>query len=135
MTDYVLTMLAKRRLVLVARVSKAQAELNRRRAAVRALDASVERFEQSQTAKRTRSERRYQTGRMLLSMLRTTPEPMPLRAITLRIMELRHQDATDARLIRAMIERTRMSLLRQQRKGLVRGTEGPGQAVLWTINP
>jgi hypothetical protein len=54
-------------------------------------------------------------------------------AITLRVMELRGQDVADARLDREMIERTRNALARQQRKGLVRATQGAGQIVLWTI--
>ena len=133
MADYVLTVQAKRRVLLAAAVERAQAELTKRRAALRALDASVARYQESQTGRRPRGPREHQTIRLALTVLRAAPEPMTLRAVALRVMAARGQDATDAGVVRTMLERTRQSLLRQQRKGLVRATQGEGQAVLWTI--
>lgn len=58
---------------------------------------------------------------------------MTLRAITLRVMEARGQDAADIGLVRITISRMRMALLRQQRKGLIRSTQEAGAAALWRI--
>jgi hypothetical protein len=70
-----------------------------------------------------------------LTLLRRAGEPMPIRALTLRLMEAREMDTTDARLTRTIIERVRLLLHRQERAGVVRKGRGtkPAGRVVWSI--
>ena len=79
--------------------------------------------------------RHHGLTRDALTILRRAGEPMPLRALTLRLMEARGLDATDTRLTRRMTERMRGLLRRQVAAGVVRkdGGKEPEERLVWSI--
>jgi len=79
--------------------------------------------------------RHHALTRDALTILRNAPEPMPLRALTLALMEARSLDASDTRLTRPMTERMRLLLWRQEAAGVVRKAKGKGseERQVWGI--
>lgn len=71
--------------------------------------------------------------RTILSTLRLSNGPMELRDITLRMMNTLGMDAENARLVRVMLERTRVALLRQEKAGVVRAERSGNRAALWGL--
>jgi hypothetical protein len=79
--------------------------------------------------------RHHGLTRDALTILRKAPEPMPIRAITLLLMEARGHDRTDARLVKRMTDRMRLLLWRQEQAGVVRKAVGKGadERQVWSI--
>jgi hypothetical protein len=77
--------------------------------------------------------RRGQMSRLVLSILRTSKEPLTTREIAAQMLLERAMDAEDRKLLRLMTKRVGVALRDQREKGRTFSTEGPGQYQLWTV--
>jgi hypothetical protein len=115
------------------KIAAIQDDIDRLRTAVLAMSAELDALE-DELSRLVRIRHRGLT-RDALTLLRRAGEPMPIRALTLRLMEAREMDTTDARLTRTIVERVRLLLHRQERAGVVRKGRGkePEGRVVWSI--
>lgn len=77
--------------------------------------------------------KRGQMARLVLSILRTSKEPLTTREIAAQMLLERAMDAEDQRMLRLMTKRVGVALREQRDKGRACSTEGPGQYQLWQI--
>ncbi len=115
------------------KIAAIQDDIDRLRTAVLAMSAELDALE-DELSRLVRIRHRGLT-RDALTLLRRAGEPMPIRALTLRLMEAREMDTTDTRLTRTIVERVRLLLHRQERAGVVRKGRGkePEGRVVWSI--
>jgi hypothetical protein len=74
------------------------------------------------------------TGRIILSTLRTATVPLPTYKICEAVMKARNLDTDDKGLCRLMMKRTVANLKHWHRKrGLIRPMQGPGQQYMWEL--
>ena len=133
--------LAARRAVVAAELDKARDAVAVLTASLRQLDAALLRrgvnditaIEKQRLRLPRRHDQRGPIVRPLLALLRTSSEPLSLRALTLRLMEQRGMDTTDRRLYRNANHQVQMALAGQRRNGVVRLVRGPGTIMLWEI--
>ena len=107
-------------------------DIERMRNALASLTADLERLN-GRLQDLTR-DRRSTTLRDALSVLRRSPAPMGLRALTITLMAVRGVDMTDGALVNRLMEQLRVSLLRQWRAGIVHREKGSGLTVVWSIS-
>jgi hypothetical protein len=79
-----------------------------------------------------------QIPRGLLTILRKSPEPMTLRAMSIALMQSLGLDHKDPKRLAKIIEQTRAAMQRQKRNGTVASElgpprAGPGRIGLWRI--
>src|SRR3954471_19992658 len=79
--------------------------------------------------------RRGQMSRLVLSILRTSKEPLTTREIAAQMLLERAMDAEDARMLRTMTKRVAAALREQRDKGRVASEDGPGTYQLWSVAP
>lgn len=77
--------------------------------------------------------RRGQMSRLVLSILRTSKEPLTTREIAAQMLLERAMDAEDQRMLRIMTKRVGVALRDQRDKGRAASVPGPGQFQLWAI--
>src|SRR3954447_18925144 len=77
--------------------------------------------------------RRGQMSRLVLSILRTSKEPLTTREIAAQMLLERAMDAEDQRMLRIMTKRVGVALRDQRDKGRAASVDGPGQFQLWEI--
>jgi hypothetical protein len=75
---------------------------------------------------------RGQNLKVILDTLRTAEAPMTVREITARVVVAWGHDPEDRKMVNAMIERVRVALIRQQRRGLLRSRMA-GEVALWEV--
>src|SRR4051794_34847037 len=78
--------------------------------------------------------RRGQMSRLVLSILRTSKEPLTTREIAAQMLLERAMDAEDQRMLRIMTKRVGVALRGQRDKGRACSDAGPGQYQLWTVS-
>jgi len=136
MTYSASTELTKRRAVLQRRLERSQAVQISLGADIAQIDDAIRQIEEIKAKAKLESvaQQRDKLTRTLLDAMRTSPEPMTLRALALVVMEQRGLGASDAKAVSVMIERVRVAMARQRKKGVVRGEFGKfSKAVEWTL--
>ena len=78
---------------------------------------------------------RGQMSRIILSVLRQAAEPLTTRDIAVQLLIERALDGDDVKLLRLMTKRVGVALRGQRNNGVVESEQGPGQYMLWRINP
>ena len=120
MTDAIDALQAKRA-ELAARLADLEAQAVPIRADIFHLDAAIAILRGSSAGPRMRAQHRPEwfanLGRLILDVLRGTPEPMTARAIAVEIMRLSGHDAGDKVAVKIVEDRVRASLTR--RTGIV----------------
>jgi hypothetical protein len=77
--------------------------------------------------------KRGQMARLVLSILRTSKEPLTTREIAAQMLLERAMDAEDQRMLRTMTKRVGVALRDQRDKGRAVSVDGPGQFQLWQV--
>lgn len=77
--------------------------------------------------------KRGQMARLVLSILRTSKEPLTTREIAAQMLLERAMDAEDQRMLRLMTKRVGVALREQRDKGRAASVDGPGQYQLWVV--
>lgn len=77
--------------------------------------------------------KRGQMSRLVLSILRTSKEPLTTREIAAQMLLERAMDAEDVRMLRVMTKRVATALRDQRDRGRVESLEGPGAYLLWSV--
>ncbi|WP_197018417.1 hypothetical protein [Sphingomonas sp. URHD0057] len=78
--------------------------------------------------------KRGQMSRLVLSILRTSKEPLTTREIAAQMLLERAMDAEDQRMLRVMTKRVGVALREQRDKGRATSVDGPGQYQLWIVS-
>ena len=142
MTDYVLTGLVKRRAELSGEGDALRAKLARIATDLGHLDAVIRQFDPEYDMATIRPKRprgddvakRGERSRVLLDVLRKTPEPITTAEVVRRVLAVQGQDPADKTLVRQVSKRFEAALARQERLGVLRARREPGQMVLWEVS-
>jgi hypothetical protein len=135
MDDHVVTGLAKRRAELIAEAKAAEATHRRALADIEHIDCAIRAYDPSQRPRKVRISRATRTdlSRVTLDTLRQASAPMTLRAITDAVMTRTGQAQGNRKAVNAVVNRVRAILTRNQKRGLLVASPGPGQALLWAV--
>jgi hypothetical protein len=136
MNSAVIAGLLERREALIAQVKDAEASLRDLIANIEHLDIAITMFkpDHRSVAPQVRYAGHGQVTRMVLTILRKSPEPMTLRALSLKAMESLGLATDNKRKVRKMGEQLRTALGRQKENGVVTcEAVRNGAALLWRI--
>lgn len=135
MNSVVIAGLLERREALIAQVKEAETLLRDLIANIEHLDIAITMFKPDHrpVAPQVRYAGHGQVTRRVLTILRKSPEPMTLRALSLKAMESLGIAADNKRKVRKMGEQLRTALGRQKENGVVTCELGKGGALMWRI--
>ena len=141
MTDCVLTGLVKRRAELSGEGDALRAKLARITTDLGHLDAVIRQFDPEYDTAAIRPKRpqgtevakRGERSRVLLDVLRKTPEPITTAEVVRRSLVAQGQDPADKALVRQVSKRFEAALARQERLGVLQARREPGKMVLWEV--
>lgn len=142
MTDYMVTGLVKKRAELAGDIELTHNHLRQLVNDLEHLDATLRFVAPDMEVEAIRPKvfrppddwaRRGQMSRLVLSILRTSREPLTTSEIAAQMLLERAMDAEDRKLLRLMVKRVGVALRHQRDKGRACSTEGPGQYQLWSI--
>lgn len=144
MTDYMVTGLVKKRAELAGDIELTHDRLRQLVNDLEHLDATLRFVAPDVEVEAIRPKvfrppddwaKRGQMSRLVLSILRTSREPLTTREIAAQMLLERAMDAEDRKLLRLMVKRVGVALRHQREVGRACSEEGPGQYQLWTIAP
>jgi hypothetical protein len=138
MSDPILAGLNKRRRDLVVEVRRTETTLIRLLADIETMDAAILQFNATYrppVAHVSSVGAGGQITRTLLTILRKSPEPLTLRALTVGLMQSLGLDHRDRKRVKRMMEQCRTALYRQRANGVIASEPGPGsaRALVWRV--
>jgi hypothetical protein len=135
MNATVVSALLERREALIAQVNDAEATIRDLIANIEHLDIAITMFKPDHrpVAPQVRYAGHGQVTRMVLTLLRKSPEPLTLRQLSIKAMESLGLATDNRRKVRKMGEQIRTALGRQKENGVVTCEVGKGAALLWRI--
>lgn len=143
MTDYMVTGLVKKRGELAGEIERTHERLRQLVNDLEHLDGTLRIVAPDMELETIRPKafrppddwaKRGQMARLVLSILRTSKEPLTTREIAAQMLLERAMDAEDQRMLRLMTKRVGVALREQRDKGRAASVDGPGQFQLWTIS-
>lgn len=135
MNSAVIAGLLERREQLIIRVRETEVAIRDLISDIEHLDIAITMFKPDHrpVAPQIRYAGHGQVTRMVLTILRKSPEPLTLRALTLQALEKLGLAADNKRRVRKMGEQIRTALGRQRENGVVTCEMGRGGALMWRI--
>lgn len=144
MTDYMVTGLVKKRADIALSIEETHAKLRQLVNDLEHIDGTLRIVAPDMELEAIRPKafrppddwaKRGQMSRLVLSILRTSKEPLTTREIAAQMLLERAMDAEDRKLLRTMTKRVGVALRDQREKGRACSEDGPGQYQLWMIAP
>jgi hypothetical protein len=142
MTDYMVTGLVKKRAELAGEIEAGHNRLRELVNQLEHLDATLRIVAPDMEVEAIRPKafrppddwsKRGQMSRLVLSILRTSKEPLTTREIAAQMLLERAMDAEDQKMLRTMTKRVGAALREQRDRGRVLSEDGPGTYQLWTV--
>jgi hypothetical protein len=142
MTDYMVTGLVKKRAELAGEIEAGHARLRELVNQLEHLDATLRIVAPDLEVEAIRPKafrppddwsKRGQMSRLVLSILRTSKEPLTTREIAAQMLLERAMDAEDQKMLRTMTKRVGAALREQRDRGRVASQDGPGTYQLWEV--
>lgn len=142
MTDYMVTGLVKKRAELAGEIEAGHNRLRELVNQLEHLDATLRIVAPDMEVEAIRPKafrppddwsKRGQMSRLVLSILRTSKEPLTTREIAAQMLLERAMDAEDQKMLRTMTKRVGAALREQRDRGRVASQDGPGTYQLWEV--
>jgi hypothetical protein len=139
---HVVSALKAKRAELAGEIELTTRQLQRLRAALSSLDATLCLFDPAAVPDaiepkvwRPKADwaKRGEMTRLCLDVLRRASGPLCNRDIAMALMTMRGMDTDDARLVKLIGKRVGCCLREQRERGAVLSEEGPGQTVMWRL--
>ena len=141
MTNYMIEGLVKKRAELAGEITRNQDALHKLVTDLEHMDATLRIIAPDMEIEAIRPKvfkapedwsKRGEMGRMVLSILRTSRDPMTSREIAAQLV-LQRGLAADQKMLKLMTKRVSTCLKRQRELGRAVSTNGPGFHLLWVI--
>jgi hypothetical protein len=136
MPSFVLCGLIERRKLLTVEVRRTESALHHLLLDIDHLDATIRQFDPDYRVPSLTMASLgtgAQVTRTILTIMRKTPEPMSLTAITISFMTTVGLDHRNMKRFRQVKEQIRTAMTRQRKNGTVEAAEGPGHSLIWRI--
>ena len=142
MTDYMVTGLVAKRAELAGEIERTHERLRQLVSDLEHIDGTLRIVAPDMEVEAIRPKafrppddwsKRGQMSRLVLSILRTSKEPLTSREIAAQMLLERAMDTTDTRMLRTMTKRVSTALRDQRDKGRVQSEDGPGTYQLWSV--
>lgn len=142
MTDYMVTGLVAKRAEIAGELERTHERLRELVNQLEALDATLRIVAPDMEVEAIRPKafrppddwsKRGQMSRLVLSILRTSKEPLTSREIAAQMLLERAMDAEDVKMLRIMTKRVSTALRDQRDRGRVQSEDGPGTYKLWRV--